>query len=91
MNSHFTKSEMTAMFKDFLFIIGADVPEGSIKQAWTRFMEIKYQEKWQRDLEALIEEGLIEAVYDERDQEWHYEPTELGMASARARELERIG
>ena len=88
MNPHFTKSEIAAMFKDFLFIIGSDLPKGSIKQAWQRYMELKRQEKWKADMEALVEDGFLELV--EIDGEWCYEPTAKGAASSKAEELERI-
>jgi len=91
MSSYFTKEELHAMQKEFLYLIGADVPEGRIKQAWARFMEVKKREKWQADLDALVEQGLVAAVYDERDGEWRYEPTEEGLVSAKRGELERLG
>lgn len=91
MTAHFTKDEIAQLFKEFLFVIGSDLPEGHIKAAWQRYMEVKKQEKWKADMEALVEEGHLEAVYDEQDDEWRYAPTERGLASLKRGVLERLG
>jgi hypothetical protein len=89
MSDHFTQEELRLMFKEFLFIIGSDIPEGHIKPAWKRFMELKQQEKWRAAMEALAEEGLLVAIYDEAEEEWRYVPTEKGLASRKRGVLER--
>lgn len=91
MTAYFTKPESFALFKEFLFIIGSDIPEGHIRPAWKRFCELKKNEKWQADMEALAEEGYLEAVYDKQNGAWRYEPTAFGLASSKRGLLERLG
>ncbi len=90
MSAYFTKDELRELFKEFLFIIGNDIPEGHIKPAWKRFCEIKQNEMWRADLEALAEEGFIERVYDPSEEEWGYTLTAKGAASRKRGELERL-
>jgi hypothetical protein len=86
----FTKDELRELFKEFLYIIGSDVPDGQIKSAWERFCQVKQNERLKAELEELVHEGFLEAVYDETLGEWRYTPTEKGLASPKAAKLERM-
>jgi hypothetical protein len=91
MSSHFTKEETRAMFKEFLYVIGNDLPDGQIKAAWERFCTVKREARWKAELDAMVEEGLLEAVQDPQTGECHYSLTEKGLASRKRGQLERLG
>jgi hypothetical protein len=89
--SGFTKEELRQMFKEFLYVIGSDLPERHIIPAWKRFCELKERDKFQTDLDALADAGYVRKVRDSTAAEWRYEPTEKGLASRKRGELERLG
>lgn len=86
MSSDFTKSEVAEFFKQFHYILGGKYT----KEQWERFMQLKKAERWKAEIEELEADGYLEAFQDERG-EWRYAPTEKGLASPKAPQLERIG